>query len=121
MFIKIILLIVFVLINLATANYQAQLFKKNIRINKTLWAVGYCLLAAIPLIWNAWILTITLIVMRFIVFDPALNIERDKPFFYSNPDDPEGSKLDKFFGKHKEYYYYAALIVFIGLIVILFK
>lgn len=121
MFIQIIILLAFVVINIATADYQAQLFKKNIRINKTLWAAVYCLLAAIPLIWNDWLLTIILVLMRFIVFDPAVNLFRDKAFFYSNLNDPEGSRLDKFMGVHKETYYYAALLVFIGLNVILFK
>ena len=121
MFIQIVILIAFVVINLATADYQARLFEKNIRINKTLWAVAYCLLAAIPLIWNDWLLSVILVVMRFIVFDPALNLFRELPVFYSNTADSAGSKLDKFMGKYKEYYYYAALLVFIGLIIILFK
>lgn len=121
MFIQIILLLAFAAINIFTADYQAKLFAKNVRINKTLWAAVYCLLAAVTLIWNDWLLFIILVLMRFIVFDPALNIYRGLPFFYSNPKDPEGSRIDRFMGVHKETYYYAALLVFIGLIVILFK
>lgn len=106
--------IFFVILNIATAKYQAGLFAKHKKINHTLWAAGYCLLAAIPLLWNDWALFVSLILLRMPVFNPALNHFRGNSFFYINLNPgKDGSRIDRMMGHRYELIYYIVVMLFI--------
>lgn len=89
----------FVLINIAIAAYQAHRFdKEQKRIKHWLWAIYYGALVTVSWpIHKDWYLIYAITSMHLWLFNPVLNYLRTprKPFFYTNPEDPQGSYIDK--------------------------
>ncbi len=84
----------FVLINIATAYYQAHRFAQGKTISHFLWAFYYCvLIAAAFYIFHNKLLCIACLVQRVPVFNTSLNLIRHKPFFYTG----SASVLDRLF------------------------
>jgi hypothetical protein len=111
--------IIFLVLNIAIGKYQAYRFDvKQKRINHTTWAIWYCLLL-IP-VWyftRNWWLVAACGIQHLPVFNTFLNWFRKpaRPIFYTHPEDPFGSKLDKLWGK----YYPVVFFISIVLLVIL--
>lgn len=102
--------------------YQAHRFDyDNKRINHTLWAVYYCLLL-IPLwfIWHNLWLVFACGIQHLPVFNTALNWSRKetRPIFYTHPEDPQGSKLDKLWGRFYPVVFFISLA---ALVLVQFK
>jgi hypothetical protein len=96
----IVIQILFLLLNIATAIYQARLFDKGKKISHFWWAVAYC--AAVAGIWfwmHNWLLCVALIVQRMPVFNTSLNLARHNGLFYLGT----GSALDKVMTKYNLY------------------
>lgn len=102
LYVIIIIQIVFIYINLVIAEYQAYRFDtQQKRINHTLWLLYY--IAACSVVWFLYHnlrLCSSLALMHLPVFNTALNYFRKprRAFFYTHPEDPHGSKLDKLWG-----------------------
>ena len=111
--------ILFLLINIAIARYQARRFDvQQKRINHTVWAVGYCiLLIPVWFIYHNLALVAACGIQHLPVFNTALNLSRKvtRSIFYTHPEDPLGSKLDKLWGK----YYPVVFFVSIALLIII--
>lgn len=94
---------VFLLINAIIAKYQAYRFdKQQKRINHTLWAFYYaCLLVPVQLIYKNWWLTGVCALQHLPAFNTLLNYFRTprRPIFYTHPEDPEGSLIDRIWGR----------------------
>lgn len=76
--------ILFVSYNVITAYLQAQRFKEGKTINHTLWGGIYALLVVMAGILDSVLMGIVGVVVRVVVFSPALNLFRKKPYFYLN-------------------------------------
>lgn len=95
--------ILFLFINIGIARYQAHRFDvQHKRINHTLWATGYCLLLVPVYLYSGnWWLVAACGIQHLPVFNTALNYFRvpRRSLFYTHPEDPQGSALDKLWGK----------------------
>jgi hypothetical protein len=92
----------YILLNVAIARYQAYRFDKlQKRISHTLWLTYYAAagFAIWPLFKN-WYLVAAVLLMHLPVFNTFLNYFRTprRAFFYTHPEDPRGSKIDKLWG-----------------------
>lgn len=96
--------ILFLLINISIGKYQAYRFDvQQKRIKHWLWAVYYCLLLVpVWFLYHNWALVAACCIQHLPVFNTALNWSRKptRPIFYTHPEDPHGSLLDKLWGKH---------------------
>lgn len=94
---------VYLVLNILIAKYQAYRFDhQQKRISHTLWLIGYtaaCLIAWLP--YKNYYLVAALLLMHLPVFNSFLNYYRTprRAFFYTHPEDPHGSKIDKLWGE----------------------
>jgi hypothetical protein len=91
--------IAFFLLNIVIAIYQAYRFDvQQKRINHTVWAIGYGALVAItwPIHHNTYLIAV-ITTLHLPLFNTALNFFRTprRPLFYTHPEDPKGSWIDK--------------------------
>lgn len=109
--------VVYVLLNIGIAKYQAHRFDKlQKRISHTLWMTYYaaaCLLAW-PLFKN-WYLVAAVVLIHLPVFNTFLNYFRTprRAFFYTHPEDPRGSRIDKLWGDAYPAVFFFASIAYI--------
>jgi hypothetical protein len=93
---------VYFVLNVLIAKYQAHRFDhERKRISHTLWLIYY--VAACLIIWPPYkngYLVAALLLMHLPVFNSFLNYFRTprRAFFYTHPEDPHGSKIDKLWG-----------------------
>lgn len=93
---------VYLVLNVLIAKYQAYRFDhEQKRISHTLWLIYYT--AACLIIWPPYkngYLVAALLLMHLPVFNSFLNYFRTprRAFFYTHPEDPHGSKIDKLWG-----------------------
>lgn len=94
---------VYLVLNILIAMYQAYRFDhEQKRISHTLWLMYYA--AACLIIWppykNAYLVA-ALLLMHLPVFNSFLNYYRTprRAFFYTHPEDPHSSKIDKLWGE----------------------
>lgn len=91
------------LLNIVIAKYQAHRFDtQQKRISHTFWLIGYtvaCFAAWLP--GSNWHLVAAVLLMHLPVFNTFLNYFRTprRAFFYTHPEDPHGSKIDKLWGE----------------------
>lgn len=112
--------IIFFNLTIAIAAYQAHLIKENRAIIHWLWDIIFG--AEIVLFWllagkNYWLLG-ALVLLHLIFFSAALNLFRQKPFFYISSQGPHGSLWDKIFLQLPKLYealWLMALIFFISI------
>jgi|GEM_PF-7029926 len=109
--------ILFVVINIAVAKWQAYRFDHDQkRINHTLWALYYCALLVPVWFWQHNLaLVVACGIQHLPVFNTALNLIRHKPFFYTHPEDPQGSKLDKLWGKYYPVVFFLSLAALVAI------
>jgi hypothetical protein len=94
---------VYLVLNIAIAKYQAHRFdRQQKRISHTLWLT--CYTATCLVIWwpyKNYYLVAALLLMHLPVFNAFLNYFRTprRAFFYTHPEDPRGSKIDKLWGE----------------------
>lgn len=94
--------LVYLVLNVLIAKYQAYRFDhEQKRISHTLWLAYYT--AACFIIWPPYkngYLVAALLLMHLPVFNSFLNYFRTprRAFFYTHPEDPHGSKIDKLWG-----------------------
>lgn len=92
----------YISINIGIAKYQAYRFDKNQkRINHTLWLICYTVAAlAFYIPFKNLYLVAALLIMHLPVFNTFLNYFRTprRAFFYTHPEDPYGSKIDRLWG-----------------------
>jgi hypothetical protein len=107
-------------LNLAIAKYQAHRFDTNQkRINHTVWLIYYCAACAVVWFpWRNWYLVSSVALMHLPVFNTALNYYRKprRPLFYTHPEDPHGSKIDKLWGESYPAVFFLVLIAYITVI-----
>jgi hypothetical protein len=100
--ISVLVQIAYLLVNIAIAKYQAYRFDhQRKRISHTLWLTGYAAAGlAIWLPFKNWYLVAAVLLMHLPVFNTFLNYFRTprRAFFYTHPEDPYGSKIDKLWG-----------------------
>jgi hypothetical protein len=100
--ISVLIQIVYLILNVAIAKYQAYRFDhQQKRISHTLWLIGYtatCLVIWWP--YKNYYLVAALLLMHLPIFNSFLNYFRTprRAFFYTHPEDPHGSKIDKLWG-----------------------
>lgn len=116
-FAKIMIQVVFVILNIGIAAYQAYRFDtQQKRINHTLWAIGYGVLVGVtwPLHHN-WYLIAEISILHLPLFNTALNFLRmpRRALFYTHPEDPKGSIIDRFFGESYPAVFFASIIAYI--------
>lgn len=91
--------VLFFLINIAIARYQAYRFDKlQKRISHTMWLICYTVgTVTIYIPFKNWYLISAALLMHLPVFNTFLNYFRTprRPFFYTHPDDPYGSIADR--------------------------
>lgn len=110
--------------NILLGDYQAWRFDwQQSRINHTTWAIGYGL-AVFQSFWmfhNLWFIGACL-VMHLPVFNTALNYCRKprRPLYYTHPADPQGSWLDKLWGKSYPIVFWLSIAGLIALIIKIF-
>jgi hypothetical protein len=107
----------YILLNIVIARYQAYRFDKlQKRISHTLWLTYYA--AAGFAIWppfkNGYLLA-AVYLMHLPVFNTFLNYFRTprRAFFYTHPEDPHGSKIDKLWGDAYPAVFFFASIAYI--------
>jgi carbon starvation protein CstA len=94
---------VYLVLNMGMAKYQAYRFdRQQKRISHTLWLMYY--MAACLAIWplyKNYYLVAALLLMHLPVFNAFLNYFRTprRAFFYTHPEDPRGSLIDKIWGE----------------------
>jgi ABC-type glycerol-3-phosphate transport system permease component len=94
---------VYIVLNVLIAKYQAYRFDhEQKRISHPLWLI--CYTAACLIIWppyKNYYLVAALLLMHLPVFNSFLNYFRTprRAFFYTHPEDPHGSKIDKLWGE----------------------
>lgn len=93
----------YLLLNIAIARYQAYRFDKlQKRISHTLWLFYYAAAGvAIWLPYKNWALVAAVLLMHLPIFNTFLNYFRTprRAFFYTHPEDPHGSNIDKLWGE----------------------
>jgi hypothetical protein len=112
--------LIYLLFNIAIGKYQAYRFdKQQKRINHTLWFIYYC--AACAILWlpfrNLYLIA-SLAIMHLPVFNTSLNYFRTprRSLFYTHPEDPHGSKLDKLWGDAYPAVFFITLIAYLTVI-----
>lgn len=100
----------FIATQIGIAIWQAAKFTAQQPINHILWAgiVATEIVLIFFISKKNWALALMLILERFIVFTPFLNIIRHKSFFYTNG---SGSWLDKNFGHLFEPMFFIAVLL----------
>ena len=92
--------LLFLIGNYIVAKIQSHLFSQNERINHGLWLTVYVAVAIIcSLLLHNWIVFMVLVLQRMVIFNPILNLLREKAFFYTDTADPQGSWFDRLWGK----------------------
>lgn len=117
MAVKTLLQIAFVLINWAIAVYQAHRFDvEQKRIHHWLWATGYCVLVAAtwPIHKNIFLI-VAILTLHLPLFNTLLNYYRKprRPLFYTHPEDPNGSVIDKLWGRLYPVVFCASIVFYI--------
>ena len=105
----------FALCQFAMALDQAQIFKSNRTFSHFWWGVIagvlVTILWAIPPV--TWYMPLLLLVERFVLFNPMLNLIRGENVWYLDEADPNASEIDKLVYKHYVPIYFICLVVFI--------
>lgn len=117
MAVKTLLQIAFILINWAIAVYQAHRFDvEQKRISHWLWSIGYGVLVAAtwPIHRNMY-LVLAISTLHLPLFNTLLNYYRTprRPLFYTHPEDPQGSILDKLWMDAYPAVFFASIIFYI--------
>lgn len=106
--------IIFLIANIAMADYHAKLLKEDKKILHGLWGAGYLAFAGLLSFLNhSWLLFLCSLLIRKVVFDLSLNLFRGLPLFYVSKE-PKSiiDKLHwKYFKFHSEYYMTAYLFI----------
>lgn len=111
-------LILFTLLNIILAAFDASRIKKGKTINHALNAVIYtALVAGTYFLFHNWVLVAALFLNRLIFFNIALSLFRGLPAFYISP--KPASIIDKIaksiFGKNGWLMYLVYAVIFTGL------
>lgn len=117
MVVKTIIQLAFVAINYAIAVYQAHRFDiEQKRIKHWLWAIWYGLIVAAswPIHHNLCVLA-SISNMHLFLFNTLLNFHRTprRALFYTHPEDPHGSIIDKVWADAYPFVFFVSLIFFI--------
>jgi hypothetical protein len=100
---------------------HAAWFVNNIKTGPWFHAV-FGAVYAVPVIWIGWfwrhdlVLIVALVTERFVVYNPMLNLIRDKPFFYLSVNNDHPSWWDELEMKYNHLYpfvWIASLILFV--------
>lgn len=114
---KTLIQLAFIIINISIAVYQAHRFDaEQKRINHTVWLLIY--LALVSVSWpihHDQYLIYAITVMHLPLFNTALNYFRAprRPLFYTHPEDPQGSIVDRVWGEVYPAVFFASLICFL--------
>lgn len=110
-----ILEIVYLFSLITFAEMQLTFIKTNQIINHVKWLIssGIIALGLYAINYHAWLLLPAFILERFVFFSQILNLLRHKTFFYIDPDDPHGSKIDKLLAKVYKQVWFVCVIWFI--------
>lgn len=117
MIVKTLIQLAFILINCAIAAYQAHRFDvKQKRIKHWIWSIYYAAMVAVtwPIHRNVYLIA-AILTLHLPLFNTVLNYMRipRKPFFYTHPEDPHGSLVDKLWGQAYPAVFFASSIFYI--------
>ncbi len=110
----------FLIVNFIIAYIHSRLILHNKPIVHWIWAAGYFLIMGFAF-WftKSWLLLISSLLIREVVFAQALNAIRGKKWFYINP--ATGSVIDEIDQKIYKYLWFGSLVSFIFIQFILLK
>jgi hypothetical protein len=102
------------------AEIQFYFIKTNQTFSHFKWGIASAVIAGLLFVfkWHTvgvwdFKLPVAFLLERFVFFSPILNKIRHLSFFYINPDDPHGSKVDKWLGKNYKPVYFICSGLFI--------
>lgn len=113
---KTIIQLAFIAINYAMAIYQAHRFDvEQKRIKHWLWATIYGALVAVtwPIHHNVYLI-VAISTLHLPLFNTLLNYHRipRRPLFYTHPEDPQGSIVDKLWSDAYPIVFFASCIFY---------
>lgn len=108
--------LIFAMVHVWIADYQAQRFDAQKTISHFWWAfaVGVMVVGAWLLTDKNYLFALALVMERIWFFNPTLNLLRKKSFFYTNSS-KNGSWIDAHIGNIYPYIFVISLSVFIFL------